>query len=315
MYRKLATILIFILCLMFTGGTSGSMFVNKALAETPSGSYSITSMNAFSSSFRITLQEISNAAYFNVYKKSNNTLVNSVPISINNALNSMPAVYSDITDLEVRVYSDSAGTNTAAEFTLNSANQLVLKGSTVTTSPSSTPSSPTVTSSSNSTISPATGSFNENKSAKKEIPVPKTLNDNTQSSTANAATTLVPATAKSASGNTITVTVNGTPVVFDQPPVIISGRTITPMRAIFEAMGAQVNWDGAKQTVTVTKGGTTIKVKIGNSQATVNDAAKTLDVPAQIINNRTLVPIRFISESLGARVDWTENSHTVTINQ
>jgi hypothetical protein len=131
MFKKRVTALIFILCLLFTSGNNGSMFVNMAKAETPSGSYSITSINQFSSTFRITLQGISNATHFNVYKKSNNTVVNSVPVSIASAINSMPAVYADIADLEVRVYSDSAGTNTIAEFTLNSSNQLVLKGSTV----------------------------------------------------------------------------------------------------------------------------------------------------------------------------------------
>lgn len=113
----------------------------------------------------------------------------------------------------------------------------------------------------------------------------------------------------------ITVTVNGTPVIFDQPPVIFKGRTMVPMRAIFEALGTQVNWDAEKQTVTATKGGITIMVQIGSQQATVNGAGKTLDVPAQIIKNRTMVPVRFISESLGAEVNWDAKSRTVTINQ
>jgi hypothetical protein len=113
----------------------------------------------------------------------------------------------------------------------------------------------------------------------------------------------------------ITVIVNGTSVVFDQPPVINNGRTIVPMRAIFEALGVQVNWDGDTQTITATKDTTKIIVKIGNTQATVNGETKTLDVPAQIINNRTMVPVRFISESLGAKVYWAENSQTVTINE
>ncbi len=304
MLKKRVTALIFILCLLFASGTNGSMFVNKAYAESPSGSYSITSINMFSSAFRITLSGISNATHFNVYKKSSNTVVNSVPVSIASALNSMPAVYADITDLEVRVYSDSGG-NTIAEFTLNSSSQLVLKGSTVTVPQNS----------STSLTGSTTGSSNKKVSVQKDNSVTQTVNGNTPSSIANDATDPVPDTDYSESGNAVTVIVNGTPVVFDQQPVIINNRTIAPMRAICEAMGAQVNWDPDALTATATKDVTTIIVKIGNTQATVNGTTKILDVPAQIINNRTLVPVRFISESLGAKVDWTENSPTVTINQ
>ena len=113
----------------------------------------------------------------------------------------------------------------------------------------------------------------------------------------------------------IAVTVNGTTVVFDQPPVILKGRTMVPLRAILEALGTQVNWDAEKQTVTATKGAVTIIVEIGSKQATVNGAVKTLDVPALIIKNRTMVPVRFISESLGAEVNWDGKSQTVKINQ
>lgn len=114
---------------------------------------------------------------------------------------------------------------------------------------------------------------------------------------------------------TIHVKVNGIPVVFDQPPAIINNRTLVPLRAIFEALGASVNWDEATQQVTATKGDIIIIVKIGSTQATVSGETKTLDVPAQILNNRTLVPVRFISESLGAKVDWDEASQTVLITK
>jgi len=118
-----------------TSNTDNSKFaectvsVTAAPATNPTGSYSITPINQFTSAFSITLQGVSNANYFNIYKKTNNTLVSPKPAEIGNALNSMPAVYADITDLEVKVYSDAAGTNLLAEFTLNSSGQLVLKGS------------------------------------------------------------------------------------------------------------------------------------------------------------------------------------------
>lgn len=111
----------------------------------------------------------------------------------------------------------------------------------------------------------------------------------------------------------INVLVYGNKLVMDTQPVIIEGRILVPLRAIFEALGAEVNWDNATQTVTATKDSTTIIAKISSAQINVNNEIKTLDVPAQIINNRTLVPVRFISESLGAKVDWDEVSKTVVI--
>ncbi|HHX95732.1 MAG TPA: leucine-rich repeat protein, partial [Clostridia bacterium] len=113
----------------------------------------------------------------------------------------------------------------------------------------------------------------------------------------------------------IEVIINGNAIVFDQPPVIIGGRTLVPLRGIFEALGAQVNWDGEKQTITAVKDTATVTVKIGSKQAIINGEEKSLDVPAQIINNRTMVPVRFISESLGAKVDWNDNLQRVIISQ
>lgn len=113
----------------------------------------------------------------------------------------------------------------------------------------------------------------------------------------------------------IRVTVDGTPVVFDQPPMILDGRVLVPMRAIFEALGAKVHWEVGKQVVTAAKNKNTIIVSIGSIYAAVNGREQALDVPAQIINNRTMVPVRFISESLGAKVSWSVRSQTVTIYQ
>lgn len=111
----------------------------------------------------------------------------------------------------------------------------------------------------------------------------------------------------------ITVKINGMVQVYDQPPVIRQGRTLVPLRGIFEAMGASVSWDGNSQTVTAIKDNTSIKMKIGNSTALKNGSEIFLDVPAELINDRTMVPVRFVSESLRAKVDWDGMTNTVLI--
>lgn len=115
-----------------------------------------------------------------------------------------------------------------------------------------------------------------------------------------------------ASAQAPTVILDGKQLSFDVPPTIENGRTLVPLRAIFEALGAEVQWDGATQTVTATKGGTTIKLTVGG-QAYKNGQPVTLDVPAKIINGRTLVPLRFVSEALGASVKWDGSTQTITI--
>ncbi len=113
--------------------------------------------------------------------------------------------------------------------------------------------------------------------------------------------------------DSISITLNGQPLTFDQMPIMESDRVLVPMRGIFEALGAQVSWEEATETVTGKLGGTTVVLSIGNTNATVNGSPVTLDVPARLVNDRTLVPIRFISESLGAKVDWDDATQTVII--
>ena len=92
----------------------------------------------------------------------------------------------------------------------------------------------------------------------------------------------------------------------DVVPQIINGRTMVPMRVIFEALGLYVEWDGETQTVTGTRPGSIIELTIGNETAIVNGESVTLDQPALIIDGSTMVPVRFIGESLGAEVTWYE---------
>ena len=102
-------------------------------------------------------------------------------------------------------------------------------------------------------------------------------------------------------------------VKFDVPPTIVNGRTLVPLRAIFEALGATVDWDDATQTVTSEKGETKISLTINSNIMTVNGEEKTLDVPATLIDSRTLVPVRAISESFGLQVGWDGENNLVSI--
>ena len=111
------------------------------------------------------------------------------------------------------------------------------------------------------------------------------------------------------------VKVNNKILGFDTPPVIESGRTLVPLRFIFETMGADVDWDGSTQTAIVTGNNTFVKFSIDNVTATVDGAAKTMDVPARLINDKTLVPLRFLSEELGFNVEWNETERLVTISK
>lgn len=111
----------------------------------------------------------------------------------------------------------------------------------------------------------------------------------------------------------VSVYIDGTKIEFDVQPQIINGRTMVPMRKIFEELGAVVDWDNSTQTAIGTKGSTTIKISINDYTLYKNGIPNVLDVPAQLIDSRTLVPIRAISESFGCNVDWDENTNSVYI--
>ncbi|OBZ14635.1 hypothetical protein A8L34_11990 [Bacillus sp. FJAT-27264] len=122
-------------------------------------------------------------------------------------------------------------------------------------------------------------------------------------------------TASFAASNDIKVTINGKQLYFDVNPQSIDGRTFVPMRGIFEALGADIKWDGKTQTVTGSKGETTVKLTINQKQAYINGKTVNLDAPATIVKGSTLVPVRFIAESLGADVKWDASTSTVIILQ
>lgn len=108
---------------------------------------------------------------------------------------------------------------------------------------------------------------------------------------------------------------NGEERPLDVPAMLIDSRTMVPFRAICEALGGTVEWDDPTQTVTVVKGDTTLVLQIGNQIMKKNGKNKVLDVPAQLVEERTLVPARAVAEGLGAIVDWDDPTQTVTITQ
>lgn len=117
----------------------------------------------------------------------------------------------------------------------------------------------------------------------------------------------------------VTVTLDGTPLEFDVPAQVIDDRTMVPMRKIFEALGADVQWDEKNEIIIATKNSTLVMLKVGSKVMLVADVLseenkKTeLDVPPMIVDDRTLVPVRAISESLGINVEWVEETQTVVL--
>lgn len=113
------------------------------------------------------------------------------------------------------------------------------------------------------------------------------------------------------------VYLNGTEMTFESAPYISEERTMVPFRAIFEAVGADVIWDEETQTVIAVKQdgdtSTSVTLQVGKPDAFVNDQKVTLDKAAEITNDFTFVPLRFVMESLGAEVEWDNDSYSVII--
>lgn len=101
---------------------------------------------------------------------------------------------------------------------------------------------------------------------------------------------------------------------FDTPPVIKEGRTLIPVRAVSEALGAIVEYDDVEKFVTITKDGKIIKFSLAEGTVTVNEETVEIDVPAEIMNNRTMVPLRFIAEQLELSVEWDQETQTINID-
>lgn len=115
------------------------------------------------------------------------------------------------------------------------------------------------------------------------------------------------------SAENVNVVLNGMPISFDVPAQTINDRTMVPMRAIFEAIGAEVDWDDESQTAYGYKTGINIHIQVDSNVMLKNFNDILLDTPAQLIDGRVLVPVRAVSESFGINVDWDEASKTVKL--
>lgn len=123
---------------------------------------------------------------------------------------------------------------------------------------------------------------------------------------------IIMSTTVSATDN-ISVTVNGSPITFDVPPQIINGRTMVPLRAIFESMGATVAWNNETKTITAIKDNKTVQMTVDNSTIYINGSARIMDVSPTVVDGRTLVPARFVAEAFEADVNWDAKTSTVVI--
>ena len=117
------------------------------------------------------------------------------------------------------------------------------------------------------------------------------------------------------SDSSVNVYVNGKRLQVDQPAIVKNGRTLVPLRAIFEALGAQIQWDAQNQMITAERDNTLIQLPLNSTVAVVKGTSVTLDVPAESINYRTMVPVRFVSEALDAHVAWDGGTSSVFVSQ
>ncbi|MCL4424386.1 MAG: stalk domain-containing protein [Firmicutes bacterium] len=100
---------------------------------------------------------------------------------------------------------------------------------------------------------------------------------------------------------------------FDVQPQLINGRSMVPFRKVGEALGAKVDWEAATQTVIAERKGIRVVLPVGSLTIYINGKPQTIDVPAQLVGGRTLVPVRFLSQALGATVDWNDTYQMVIV--
>ncbi len=100
---------------------------------------------------------------------------------------------------------------------------------------------------------------------------------------------------------------------FDTPPIIYDDRTLIPVRAVTESLGASVGWYPKEKKVSIIKDSITINLYIDNNKVTVNDKEKKIDVPAKLLNSRTYVPLRFVVEEFGLDIQYDSKTGVITL--
>lgn len=111
----------------------------------------------------------------------------------------------------------------------------------------------------------------------------------------------------------VSVFVNGSKIEFDSEPIIVNDRTLVPIRAISENLGYDVGWENEHQLVTISNKDKNIFLQIGSMLLHVNDVEYEIDVAPLLHNNRTYVPLRFVTETLDCVVDWDETTSSVLV--
>ncbi len=112
----------------------------------------------------------------------------------------------------------------------------------------------------------------------------------------------------------ISIVINGKSISLDTAPVIVNGRTLVPARSVFEHLSANVTWNDRFQIVTITLDEKEIELAIDIKRAKINRENVPLEVAPKIINNRTMIPLRFVGEALNMNVDWNSNQKLITMN-
>jgi len=120
-------------------------------------------------------------------------------------------------------------------------------------------------------------------------------------------------TALATQSTDVKVILDGRALTFDVQPQTVGGRILIPLRAVFEALGAKVDWNNTTQTVTATKGDTVVVLTIGSTSPTINGQVQTIDQSGVTVNGRAFAPLRFVGEAFGGKVDWNDATRTVTI--
>ncbi|MDP4093787.1 MAG: stalk domain-containing protein [Bacillota bacterium] len=112
----------------------------------------------------------------------------------------------------------------------------------------------------------------------------------------------------------VSVFIDNLPISFTTPPELKNNSTLVPFRAIGEAIGVSLDWNGNTRTITANDGENTVVLQIGNKIATINGTKITLSAAPYISHNSTLVPLRFFSEAFNCKVDWDSVTYTAYIS-